>query len=112
MLNTIYHIDESIKWNLLLNNVQNMVNYCKEQQVPFTIEVLANSEAVQQYLDTSIYQTMHTLALQGVQFVACNNALSSQHISTDALFSFVSIVPAGVVELALKQQQGFSYIKP
>lgn len=112
MLNTIFHIDESQKWNLVLGNVNNMLVYCKEHQIAFTIEVLANSEAVKQYMDTKLYQKMELLALQGIQFVACNNALQGQHMNPNQLFSFINVVPAGVVELAIKQQQGFAYIKP
>ena len=42
----------------------------------------------------------------------CNNALKGNNITVDDLFDFVTVVPAGVVELAEKQFEGYAYIKP
>jgi intracellular sulfur oxidation DsrE/DsrF family protein len=40
------------------------------------------------------------------------NALKANDIKSSSLLPFITIVPAGVVEIAMKQQAGYSYIKP
>lgn len=67
----------------------------------------ANSEAVKYYdttqdLDTYI-DTMESLNKKGVKFVACNNALIANNIEKHNIIHFVDIVPAGVLELVVKQ---------
>ena len=41
-----------------------------------------------------------------------NNALAANHLTAADIYQFITIVPAGVVELAQKQTEGFAYIKP
>lgn len=110
----IFHIDENLKWDLLLGNVKNLIE-AKNINI-FDIEVLANSEAVKNYVsdqDTDAHTIkMRELNQKGVQFVACNNALKGFNISKDSLLDFVVVVPAGVMELVIKQSEGYHYIKP
>ncbi len=110
----IFHIDEIHKWKLLLGNVSNLLNGIGDEEI--CIEVLANSEAVKNYdikqdLNADI-NTMESLKLKGVKFVACNNALNIFDIRKENVIYFVDIVPAGVVELVKKQREGYAYIKP
>lgn len=110
----IFHIDENNKWELLLGNVSNLLNGIDNEKL--YIEVLANSEAVK-YYDTnkdfdSAINTMESLNIKGVRFVACNNALMAYDLKIDNILHFVDIVPAGVVELVKKQSEGYVYIKP
>ncbi|MDD4113545.1 MAG: DsrE family protein [Herbinix sp.] len=110
----IFHIDETNKWELLLGNVRNLLNGMDNEKV--IIEVLANSEAVKYYVKNpdsdAIINTMESLNIKGVKFVACNNALMAYKINKDNIIHFVEIVPAGVVELVKKQSIGYVYIKP
>ena len=102
----IFHVDELTKWQLC-GNVTNMSNYYQVQNIDYQIEVLANSEAVIAYqLDYDHEIKKH------VTFTACNNALAANHLTTADIYQFITIVPAGVVELAQKQTEGFAYIKP
>ena len=55
---------------------------------------------------------MADLSKKGVSFLACKNALAAHNISLDALPPFVTVAPAGMVELVKLQTQGFAYIKP
>lgn len=110
----IFHIDENNKWNLLLENVSNLLNAIDNEEV--YIEVLANSEAVKYYdisqnLNTDI-ETMENLYRKGVKFVACNNALIANDIKKENIIEFVDVVPTGVFEVVKKQNEGYAYIKP
>jgi intracellular sulfur oxidation DsrE/DsrF family protein len=109
----VFHIDENSKWGLLLKNVHNLA-----QSVELSgnkIEVLANSEAVKFYIETtenSEKVLMKELAFSGIRFTACNNALNSMGIQPKQLMQFVEVVPVGVLELIERQAEGYAYIKP
>ena len=109
-----FHIDDLSKWALLLTNVSNLLDVIANKK--YHIEVLANAEAVKYYdttqdLDANI-NTMEALHNRGIEFIACNNALMSNHIEKSNIISFIDIVPAGVLELVEKQSEGYAYIKP
>lgn len=110
----IFHIDELGKLKLLLDNVSNLLDAIDNKS--YHIEVLANGEAVKYYdttqnIDADI-DTLEKLANRSVEFIACNNALRANHIDKDSLLKFVGIVPAGVLELIEKQNEGYAYIRP
>ena len=113
-MKVIYHIDEMDRWPLVLGNVKNMTAYYHEQKESYTIEVLANSAAVNGYAVTSPEHedAMKALAGEGVVFAACSNALKGNAMTKDAIFEFITVVPAGVVELAARQAEGYAYIRP
>lgn len=113
ILKVIFHIDEMPKWGLLLANVRNLIE--AKGEPPAELEVVANSEAVRLYEKEradSLLTSIGELSDQGVRFVACNNALKALGIKREQLLPGVSIVPAGVLELAEKQAEGYAYIKP
>ena len=110
----IFHIDEMHKWKLLLMNVSNLLEVIANEK--FSIEVLANAEAVKYYdptqnLGTDI-EKLENLNIKGVKFVACNNALKVFKIEKHNILDFINTVPAGVLELVVKQSEGYAYIKP
>jgi Uncharacterized conserved protein len=107
LYHVIFHIDEEEKWPLLLGNVKNLLAGMTAE-----VEVLANGSAVVGYKSKAFINQMISLKSQGVQFVACQNALYAHHLLKEDLFAFVSVVPAGVVELVEKQSSGYAYIKP
>lgn len=54
---------------------------------------------------------IEALKAKGVDFVACANTLRERKIKPEELLPTCRITPSGVVEVALKQQKGWSYIK-
>ena len=111
--NVIFHIDEFQKWNLLLNNVNNLLLSYDNPLSSISVEVLANSEAVKGYIYSSgLSDNLKILFQEGVSFAACNNALMGMNISKEQIFPFVKVVSVGVRELIDKQQEGYAYIKP
>lgn len=112
-MKVIYHVDESQQWKLCLANVKNMLTYYQQHHENYQIEVLANGEAVELYLKDSVYRLdFEQLSSQNVCFTACHNAMNAHHIEPDDLLECIQVVDAGVVELALRQSEGFAYIKP
>lgn len=104
-MKVIFHIDEMSKWDLILKNVKNFLN----EKTDATIEVLANSEAVKGYLDEENIKKIEEL---NANFVSCGNALKGNDIKKEDLTEKIKVVPAGVVELAKKQSEGYAYIRP
>lgn len=116
-MKVLYHLDSEAKWHMVLENVKNMLKYGKENNTPFEIEVVANGVAVmglQQHAaeKSKWYLEMDELSREKVVFAACNNALNMFDLKPEQLCAFVQVVPAGVVEIAEKQEEGYSYIKP
>ena len=108
-LKVLFHVDEMEKWQLTLNNINNFLNGVEEAD----ILVVANAVAVKGYLpDFELYETIKELDQRGVVFSACNNALKGNNIDKEYVGEFVKIVPAGVIEIAQKQMEGYAYIRP
>lgn len=110
----IFHIDENDRWGLLLGNADNLLRAAADTHV--TVEVLANGPAVLGYaLNPASADTaaaMAALHKSGVVFAACRNAMKANGLTAEAIMDFVVPVPAGVVELMERQEQGYCYIKP
>jgi uncharacterized protein len=112
-IKAVFHIDEISKWELLLGNVSNLIRATEIEA--YQVEVLANSEAVRNYIRNEQNKNlakMLELAQQGIHFAACNNSLKKMGIDPLRLLPFVHIVPVGVLELIQKQAEGYAYIKP
>ena len=48
---------------------------------------------------------------QGIHFVVCRNTMKQKMITEEKLLPAIGIVPMGIGEIILKQEQGWSYIK-
>jgi intracellular sulfur oxidation DsrE/DsrF family protein len=48
---------------------------------------------------------------KGVVFAACNNTMNIRKISKEDLLPQAVVIPAAVIELAMKQEAGWSYFK-
>ena len=115
-MKVIYHVDAMEAWAMALGNVRNMLDWLQHNQKDYEIEVLANGPTVRGYLpgilSDSLYVIMAQAKAEGVVFAACHIALRAQALDPKDLIEKTLVVPAGVIELAQKQQAGFAYIKP
>ena len=57
-------------------------------------------------------QRIDEATLSGVKVVACENTMHAQKLTKADMTSGISYVPAGVVEIMKRQQEGWSYIRP
>lgn len=115
-MNVLFHIDEPERWPMVLANVGNMLAFYQGTAERPVIEIVANGPAVAELKASpsqgALHEPMRMLSEQSVDIAACRNALRSQGIAETELLPFVRTVPAGVVELAVKQGEGYAYIKP
>lgn len=113
-MKVLFHIDQSENWDLTLNNVSNMLAYGKENSTAFEIAIVANGSAVSQLRQTETSDICARLLgmTESVRVCACKNSLKNLRIPLESLPPFVFPVPSGVVEIAVRQRQGYAYIKP
>lgn len=116
-MKVLYHIDSESKWHMVLENVKNMLEYGKENNTVFEIEIVANGIAIVGLLQpiaekSKWYLEMDEMHKEKVVFAVCNNALKKFNPANCPVCAFATVVPAGVVEIAKKQEEGYSYIKP
>ena len=110
-MNVIVHIDESEKWQTVLSNLKHLVEWYENNDIVGTIELLVNGGAVQQVVKQSDLQ-LNKLISSSIVISVCKNSLDQRNISSTDLQDNIVIVPSGVVELAIKQNEGYGYIKP
>ena len=102
---------EPAKWNLALNNVKNLQVDLGANNVQ--IEIVAYGPGIGMLKADSIAGNRVREAVDaGVAVVACENTMSNQKLTRDDMLPKIGYVPAGVVELMKKQQQGWAYLRP
>ena len=111
-----FHVDQNERWATCLGNIKNTLAYFEEARIEGSIVVIANSEAVQQLVAEQVDEaSLHAIQAfidRKVVVAACRNALAGNDISEDALIPGVRTVPAGIIALAEKQEEGYAYIRP
>jgi intracellular sulfur oxidation DsrE/DsrF family protein len=99
------------KWNLALNNARNV-----QQDLGVTnvqIEIVAYGPGLNMLkLESQVANRVADAMATGVEVVACENTMTNQKLVKDDMLPRIGYVKAGVVELMLKQQQGWAYIRP
>jgi intracellular sulfur oxidation DsrE/DsrF family protein len=100
------------KWSLALNNAHNVQKDLGKENVD--IEIVAYGPGIGMLkADSEIASRVEEDALrEGVKVVACENTMTGQKLSKADMINGIGYVKAGVVELMLKQQQGWAYIRP
>ncbi|KRN25129.1 DsrE family protein [Lacticaseibacillus camelliae] len=110
-MNTIFHIDESAKWPTVLSNIANYQAAANAAGLSGKIELLINGAPVVDAKTTSQID-LQPLVAAGVTVAVCRNAMVSHQVNENALQPGLTVVPAGVFELAKRQHEGYAYIKP
>ncbi|WP_412989694.1 DsrE family protein [Pediococcus siamensis] len=106
----VFHIDELAKWQSALANIKNALTYAQTTSTDLKMAVVVNGPAITGYTDSEIRSFIETHA--SVAFHACQNAMQGHQIKATQLPSGVTVMPAGIIDLAQLQDQGFRYVKP
>jgi len=102
---------EPARWNLALNNARNVQNELGADKVE--IEIVAYGPGINMLkADATVANRVSDAIKSGVKIVACENSLKALKVSKDDINPDVGYVPAGVVEIMRKQQQGWAYVRP
>ncbi len=108
-LRVVIHLDEREKAALALRNANNLVTDLEGVE----IEVVTHADGVEGLRaggpNTDI---MDLLVGQGVRFLVCEQALRSRNSPPEIFPDYVSTVPSGIVELVVRQAEGWCYLRP
>ena len=117
------HVDENdaAKMNLALNNAANVVKYYEGQGQKVLVEIITYGPGLNMLrADKSPVKdrmATYTMEYPDVKFAACNNTMQGMTkkegkapmlIESDS----ISVVPSGVVQIMMRQDQGWHYLRP
>lgn len=77
------------------------------------IEVVCHNNGIE-FLTTTktpFAKNITDLKAKGIAFVACENTLRDRKLAKTDVLPEAFFVPAGIIEIALKQDEGWSYLK-
>ena len=99
------------KWNLALNNAKNLQADLGTGNVE--IEIVAYGPGIAMLKADSIVGNRIGEALgHGVKVSACENTMHGQKLVRADMLDGIGYVPAGVVEIMRRQQEGWAYLRP
>jgi intracellular sulfur oxidation DsrE/DsrF family protein len=109
----------SVVWDLsnadtaVQGAVFRQINNARAQKPNLVIEVVFHGHAVKSLLkvDKSFEERVKMAKEKGVTIAVCNNSLKRLKIDPSELMQEVTVVPSAVVELIVKQAEGWSYLK-
>jgi len=103
--------NDPAKWNLALNNAKNVQTDLGAANVD--IEIVAYGPGIGMLkADSVVGNRVDEAGKAGVKIVACENTMRGQKLTQADMLSGIGYVPAGVVTLMQRQQQGWAYIRP
>lgn len=99
------------KWNLVLNNVRNLQTELPDDEPEIEVVVYGPGIGMLK-ADSPVAKRIADTLKHGVKVVACENTMKGMKLTYADMLPSIGYVPAGVVELMRKQQQGYAYIRP
>ena len=102
--------NDTLQQKAFVKQLENTTDYWPEAHY----EVVLYNQGIELVMNSNTHYKEKLLLLKskGVKFVVCENTLKNRKIDKKSLFTdLVDYVPAGIAEIVLKQEQGWSYIK-
>ncbi|MCC7507426.1 MAG: DsrE family protein [Saprospiraceae bacterium] len=101
--------NDTLVHKALIKQITNFLNAAPNAR----IEVVCHNNGIT-FLQKDVTkqgEKIRELKAKGVDFVACENTMRERKISRESLMTECRTVPAGLVEIVMKQEKGWSYIK-
>ena len=97
-------------WSSTIGNIKNIQKIWPNH---LQIEVVVHGKAINLLVKDKTYfaNEIASLTKEGVVFVACENTMRKYKVAKLDLLLEANTVPSGVVEVILKQEQGWRYLK-
>ncbi|MCA1978771.1 MAG: DsrE family protein [Thiobacillus sp.] len=103
--------NDPAKWNLALNNAKNIQKDLGQDKVE--LEIVAYGPGIGMLkAESEVANRVAEAVDSGVKVVACENTMRSQKLGRADMNGKIGYVPAGVVEIMQRQQQGYAYLRP
>ena len=102
---------EAQRWNMALNNIRNLQTELGAANVE--VELVAYGPGINMLkADATTANRISDAIKSGVKIVACENSLKAMKVGKEDMHGEIGYVPAGVVEIMRKQQEGWAYLRP
>ena len=102
--------NDPARWNMILNNMANLKDGVDGE--PIEIELVAFGPGLLMLkADSSVRQRVAEALKNGAAINACQNTMRGMKLVPADMLPDIGYVPAGVVEVMRKQQQGWAYIR-
>lgn len=99
------------KWEMALINARNVRKAYGDKAVG--VEIVAYGPGLKMLRnDSPVASGLEEASRNGVKLKACGNTMSMTHTTRAELGPAVDVVPAGIVEIMERQQEGYAYVRP
>lgn len=101
---------DTLVWKGLMNNIKNLRAGLEDS---VAIEVVVHGPGIGLLMKEKTTQAdrINYFKSKGVTFMACENTLLERKIPKESIIPEAGFVKSAVVEIMLKQEQGWTYIK-
>ena len=110
----LIHVSENepARWNMALGNAKNAQDDMGGPD-KIDIEIVSNGPSVLMLKsDSPIAARIAEAAKSGVKVMVCENSMKGLKLAKSEMLQSVGYVPAGIIELTRKQQEGWAYVRP
>ena len=110
-MKVLLHIDEEKRWQQVLNNATHLLKACPQAM----IEIVAHGPAVSFLLKENkeeIGKELAEIINQGIKVCACHHSLENMKREPEDVLPKIVVVPAGILEIIEREEDGYCYIKP
>ena len=102
--------NDPARWNMILNNMTNLRDGVGSEGVE--IELVAYGPGIGMLkADSPVKARIADALKNGVIVNGCQNTMTDMKLTPADMLPDITYVPAGVVEVMRKQQQGWAYIR-
>lgn len=102
---------DAAKWNLALNVAGNAQKELGADKVDVKIVAFGPGVGMLKF-DAVTANRVNAAIKSGVEVVACENTMSAQKLVKADMHPAISYVPAGVIEIMNRQNEGWAYVRP
>ena len=97
-------------WSSTLGNIKNIQ---KALQGQVQIDIVVHGKALDLLVKDHTHLAKEVLSMENemTHFKACENTMRKHGITKEMLLDKIGTVPSGVVEVILKQESGWSYLR-
>ena len=103
--------NDPAKWNLALNNAQNVQADLGKDKVD--VEIVAYGPGLNMLkADSKVAARLAQALDQSVGLMACENTMRNTKVQKADMYGGISYVDAGVVHIMKRQREGWAYVRP
>ncbi len=117
VLKAVIEVDSAApaRWNYAVAVLSNIEKAFGSNPRRYRLELVAFGPGIRMlsiWSDAHNRMALTQLAAHGLKIRACHNAMLANHLTRKDIFAFARVVPAGVLEVARKEMQGYVALKP